>query len=70
MNNEQQIIFMASGGPYDKQPLKIPPPIHWTANDLVLPSPVGDGTWHRYIFSRIDYSARYKGIMIPNKDVN
>lgn len=58
-----QIVFQATGGPHDGLPLMIKPPIAWMQKDLVLQSENGDGLWHRYLFNRLDYSARYMGVV-------
>ena len=65
-----QIIFKAIGGPYNGQPLYIQPPIVWEQTELVMQAEHGDRQiWHKYRFSRVDYTARYLGEIVPNQKV-
>ena len=62
-----KIRFRAIGGFYDGQDLMIAPPIVWEQKALVFKSP--DGCWENYLFSRLDYSAKFIGIMESNGEV-
>ncbi len=64
MKDERKIRFKVTGGFYDGQELMIPPPIHWVQKALVFQSP--DGDYENYLFSRIDYSAKFLGVVVPN----
>ena len=64
VSTDRKLCFRALGGPHDGENLFMPPPFPWDAKSFVLESQIGDGTYHQYCFSRIDWTATYEGVVV------
>ena len=67
MAEMKKLVFQAQGGPFDGQQLLLDPPFVPVAKPLVMPHPEHTGVFVNYVFSRLDWSAKYVGDVLPNQ---